>query len=105
MRRWEAITDYLERGDLTAISADGFEDAAIGVANNPEISEMVLVYSIEKCLEILQETNEWTLDQAMEYFDFNTLGAYGGKGTPIFVHLIHDSSPLGHGSNGEDHGT
>ena len=97
---WKAITDYLERGELTVLSADGFEGAAIGVAKNPEVDEMVLVYSIEKCLEILQETNEWTLDEAMEYFDFNTLGAYAGEGTPIFVHLIHDN---GHGDNGEDY--
>jgi len=102
---WDAITDYLEEAELTVLSADGLEDAAIGVAKNPEVDEMILVYSIEKCLEILQETNEWTLDQAMEYFDFNTLGAYAGKGTPIFVHLIHDSSPLGYGGNGEDHST
>jgi hypothetical protein len=102
---WEAIMDYLENADLLVISADGLEEAAIGVAKNPEVGEMVLVYSIERCLEILQETNDWTLDEAMEYFDFNTLGAYAGKGSPIFVHLIHDSSPLGYGGNGDDYGT
>ena len=43
---------------------------------------MRLIYSVSKCLEILQkDMNE--ID-AMEYFTYNISGAYVGEKTPIW---------------------
>ena len=58
--------------------ADGFDDAIIGVEEN----EMRLIYSVSKCLKILQQ--DMTELDAMEYFTFNVSGAYVGKKTPIW---------------------
>jgi len=58
--------------------ADGFDDAIIGV----EEKEMRLIYSVSKCLEILQK--DMTELDAMEFFTYNTSDAYVGEKTPIW---------------------
>ena len=64
--------------DEEVLKADGFDDAVIGL----DTLSMRLIYSVTKCLEILQaEMNE---SDAMEYFTFNVSDAYVGKKTPIW---------------------
>ncbi len=58
--------------------ADGFDDAIIGV----EINAMRLMYSVTKCLEILQK--DMSSEDAMEYFTFNVSGSFVGDKTPIW---------------------
>ena len=62
------------------LKADGFDDAIIGV--NYLNSPPQLIYSVTKCLKILEETME--SEEAKEFFDFNVVGAYMGEKTPIF---------------------
>ena len=64
----------------TFLVVDGFNDAIIGV----DESSMRLIYSVEKCIDILVENDEMLLEQAIEYFDFNVRGSYVGEQTPIF---------------------
>ena len=61
------------------LKADGFDDAIIGV----EDESMRLIYSVSKCIEILvaQGMSE---EDAVEYFHFNTKGAWMGDKTPIW---------------------
>ena len=61
------------------LKADGFDDAIIGV----EDESMRLIYSVSKCIEILvaQGMSE---EDAVEYFHFNTKGAWVGDKTPIW---------------------
>ena len=47
----------------------------------------LLVYSLPKVIA-LQKGNEMSDEVAEEYFNFNTLGAWMGEGTPLFVHLF-----------------
>jgi hypothetical protein len=59
-------------------SADGFEEAIIGV----DETKMRLVYSVSKCIEILcRDMNE---EDAIEHFTFNVSGSYIGEKTPIW---------------------
>ena len=69
-------------GDL--LLADGFEDALLGTVEGA-CREPVACYDYAKCVEILmgQGMDE---EVASEYLDFNTLGAYMGKYTPLFLH-------------------
>lgn len=69
------IENYCEE---TFLKADGFDDAIIGV----EIHEMRLIYSVSKCLKILEK--DMTELDAMEHFTFNVSGAYVGEKTPIW---------------------
>ena len=62
--------------------ADGFDDAILGVAERIGM-EAVVAYSTPKIIEIL--AREMTEDEAIEYFEFNILGAYVGERTPVFV--------------------
>jgi hypothetical protein len=62
--------------------ADGFDEAIIGVAERIGM-EPVVAYDANKIIEIL--SREMTEDEAVEYFEFNILGAYMGERTPVFV--------------------
>jgi hypothetical protein len=62
--------------------ADGFDEAIIGVAERIGM-EPVVAYDTNKIIEIL--SREMTEDEAVEYFEFNILGAYVGERTPIFI--------------------
>ena len=69
-----------EYGDL--LFADGFDEAIIGVAERIGM-EPVVAYDTDKIIEIL--SRDMTEDEAVEYFDFNIIGAYVGERTPIYI--------------------
>jgi hypothetical protein len=76
------LENYPDEGFL---KADGFDAAIIGVS-----SDYRLVYSIEKIIEILVSRNNWTHEDAADYFFFNIDGSYVGEQTPIFINLVND---------------
>ena len=65
--------------DEEILKADGFDDAVIGIDTN----SMRLIYSVQKCIEVLKEDGMDEID-AVEYFEYNVLGAYVGEKTPIW---------------------
>lgn len=67
-------------GDEQFLLADGFNNAVIGV----DEPTMRIIYSSGKCIEILIERDDMSLDEALEYFDLNVRGAYMGEKTPIW---------------------
>jgi hypothetical protein len=76
----EIINNY---GDEDLLKADGFDEAVIGI----EINTGRLVYDIFKMRELLIKNDGMSSDDAMEYLDFNVLGAYMGEKTPIYVQI------------------
>ena len=78
---------------MTAMKADGFNDAIIGVAERCG-SDDILVYDAEKCIEILVERDGMSYEEACEYFSFNVSGAYVGEGTPTFVWVLTPEEAL-----------
>ena len=66
--------------------ADTFDGAIIGVATGRD-SERV-VYNARQMVEILLQEGDITEEEAWEYLEFNTFGAYVGKNTPIYVEGI-----------------
>lgn len=67
-----------------ALLADGLEAAVLGVAERCGKPGLV-VYDAEKCIEILMERDGMSREDATEFFVFNTLGAWVGEGTPLFL--------------------
>jgi hypothetical protein len=65
--------------DLTVL--DGFDDAIIGVAERIDL--VAVCYDYAKIIAQLMQ--DMTEEDAIEYFDFNILGAYVGEHTPIFL--------------------
>lgn len=64
--------------EVEFLKADGFDDAVIGFENNSER----LIYSVSKCLDILNK--DMSEEDAIDYFYFNVSGAYVGEKTPIW---------------------
>ena len=76
------IRDELSEEYEGLLFADGFDDAILGVAERIGM-EAVVAYSTPKIIEIL--ARDMTEDEAVEYFEFNILGAYVGERTPVFI--------------------
>ena len=67
--------------------ADGFDAALIGTGSRCG-QPTLAVYDSQKCIEILQSQG-MSNEEALEYFDFNVMGAWVGNQTPIFVDNIN----------------
>jgi hypothetical protein len=76
------IEEIKESADPEALCADGFDEAIIGTDTNGRI-----VYNINKMIDILVERDEMEELEAIEYLEFNTLFAYVGEMTPIYIYL------------------
>jgi hypothetical protein len=66
------------------LKADGLDEALIGVGRRCGQDE-ILVYSVNRCLEILMADGA-THEEAVEYFEFNIMGAWVGPETPMWVY-------------------
>jgi len=76
----EQLLNYVPEDIL--LFADGFDDAIIGLDTN----SLRVVYSKQKMIECLLKDME--LDDAIEYLEFNTWGAYRNEQTPIYIDEI-----------------
>lgn len=79
----EAIDFEFYEEDI--LKADGFDSAVIGIAYRCA-QQPILAYDYDKCVEILVERDGMSREGAIEYMEFNVVGAYMGEGTPCFVH-------------------
>ena len=73
-------------------TADGFEDALIGMVSRFGMEIPVALYDRRKCLQILMERDGMDYEGAVEFFDFNVIGEMAGEGTPAFADLISPPS-------------
>ena len=59
-----------------------FDAAILGVGQRSGQNDIV-VYDQDKCIEILKR--EMSHEEALDFFDYNVLGAWVGEEEPIFV--------------------
>jgi hypothetical protein len=78
------LREWIAEHNEEALLADGFDAAIIGVAVRCSQPALV-VYDAEKCIEILEQRDGMGHEEATEFFEFNTLGAWVGAGTPLFL--------------------
>jgi len=76
--------------DADAYLADGYEEAFIGIVNMFDRGPVAL-YDREKCIDILMERDGMTWNEAEDFFQYNTLGAWMGEGTPAFATLTEEA--------------
>jgi len=81
----EQLLDLLGNEDEILL-ADGFNEALIGHAAGMEPRA---VYDYDRCIDVLVEDG-MDRGEAMECFEFKTVGAYVGEQTPVFVQQIDD---------------
>ena len=67
--------------------ADGYEEAFIGTTISAFGRRQVALYDYDKCIMILMNDNDWNEEEAIEWFNFNTIGSWVGEDTPIFVNM------------------
>jgi hypothetical protein len=77
VRRW------IQERTGEALLAAGFDDAILGVAERATQPPLV-VYDAEQCIAILEKRG-MTREEAEDSFSHNTLGAWVGDRTPLFL--------------------
>ena len=65
------------------LRADGFNDAIMGIVQRCGQADAIL-YDTDMIIQILIDAHCMSYAEAVEYFDFNVLGAWVGEGTPAF---------------------
>jgi len=64
--------------------ADGFDDAILGMCVQFG-SEPVVAYDFNKCVKIIMERDGMEREEAIDFINFNVVGAYVGLSTPVFI--------------------
>jgi hypothetical protein len=81
------LTEYernrLAEANPDALLADGFEEAYIGICYRFNLA--IAAYDYDKCIDVLMKRDGMSYEEAVEFFEFNTLGAWVGEGTPAFI--------------------
>ena len=84
-KKFREIRDRIMECNEEALLANGFEAALIGYVEI--FSKTIALYDKAKCLKILQRQG-MSEDEASEFFEFNTQGAWMGEGTPAFATIL-----------------
>ena len=76
--------DYLIEvlAENDALLADGFEEALIG---HTQGANVVAVYDYDTCVATLIHRDGMTIEDAVEFMEFNVVGSYVGDKTPVFI--------------------
>lgn len=83
------IRDVIEQYNVDALFVDGFDDAIIGVTRRINM-EPVVAYDYDKCIRILMSKHGMEYEDALEYMEYNIVGAWMGENTPIFIDATID---------------
>ena len=67
--------------------ADGFDKAIIGVST--AFNKKSVAYDTNKCINILTSQHKMSREEAIEYFEYNVVGAYVGAHTPTFIDRLN----------------
>jgi len=83
-RRQQIADNYVGGDEFLFMDPEYFDEAIIGVESN-SVGMSAVAYSEPKIIELLIRHDKMTPDEAMEYYQFNILGAYLGENTPVFI--------------------
>ena len=84
----QAISDIMADGGESIRLADGFAEALVGLSISQPGRPALTVYDYEKCVRILMRRDGMGRDEAEEFIDFNTVGAWMGDDTPVFINKL-----------------
>lgn len=89
---FEEIRATLSDANEEAVLFDGYEDALIGTCNQFG-RPTVACYDYDLCIKILVDRDGMSYGDAVEFFDFNSLGCGVGENGPVFVSLFQNTLP------------
>jgi len=84
MKTGNEFLEEMEEKNSEALYPTGFEDAISEIVykdGNP-----VFKISTKKCVDILQERDGMTFEEAIEFFEYNIHGSYMGRHNPVYAH-------------------
>jgi hypothetical protein len=81
LKKQEELKSSIAEANELAMLVDGHDNALIGWSTDGKA-----IYRVSDIVETLMERDEMSYEEAMEYFDFNILGAYVGEYTPIYMY-------------------
>ena len=73
--------------------ADGFNDAVIGMGERAG-QPVIVVYDFDKCVAILCERDNMSIDEAVDFMYYNVVGSWMGDETPIFMRRVNSVEEL-----------
>ena len=68
--------------------ADGFDSAIVGIACGHDSGRVV--YDYEKMIASCMKEAGMTYEDSVEWIEYNTISAYVGEQTPIYLHKTKD---------------
>jgi hypothetical protein len=80
-RAW--VDAYAEETGEALLTADGLDAAIVGIVR--QFTKTFVLYDLQQVLQILQTRDGMTMDEAVEFFEVNIVGAYVGEATPGFL--------------------
>lgn len=78
------LSDQIADENPEALTADGFDDAIVGLARRCGQPTLV-AYSYAKAVNVLMERDGMSYEDAVEWMEFNVVGAWMGPNTPIWI--------------------
>jgi len=84
------ILDRLGDEALLLEPREHFDDALVSVTDTPDdhwprkTSTVVAVYDRDRCIDAIMAWLGCDYETAVEWYDYNTTGAWLGEGTPTF---------------------
>ena len=66
------------------LKADGLDEAIIGIGSRCGQKDLI-VYNVDKVIEILMKRDGMTDTEAVEFFEYNIQGGWHGEETPMWV--------------------
>jgi len=78
------IVNMLQDENPEALLADGFEAACIGLARRCG-QPTILVYDYRLGLDVLMNRDGMSSEEAVEWMEFNVVGAWAGEHTPTWL--------------------
>ena len=88
--------DHLDEVNPDALFANGLEAACVGhteIWNSEGQRTSLAVYSKQKVIRYLVETEKMLFSEAEEYAEYNIYNAYMGTNTPIFLDETYNPAP------------
>lgn len=74
--------------DYSVLTYPNYDNALLGVG--VRFNNLVAVYDQARCIDLLVERDGMDREEAVDFFESNTLGAWHGEGTPVFMVVTVD---------------
>ena len=77
------VDAWAQMAEVEVLCADGFDDAILGIGQR--FTQIFVVYDYAKVIATLMTRDGMSHEDAVEFYEFNIVGAWVGEGTPCFL--------------------